>query len=58
MSRNVTKEHLLEIFGQFGKIKNIELNWDNKTNLSRGTSTIEFHERAEAERAQIKMDGV
>lgn len=58
LTRNVTKDHLGEIFGKYGKITNIEIDWDRRANLSRGTATVEFQSRNDAEQAQLHMDGV
>jgi hypothetical protein len=58
LTRNVNKEHLQEIFGKYGKLKNVDLNWDARANLPRGSAYIEFFDRAEAEKAQLHMDGV
>jgi len=57
LTRNVNKEHLLEIFGKYGKIKNVDLLWDRRANLPKGSAYIEFNERPDAEHAQLAMDG-
>jgi len=57
LTRNINKEHLLEIFGKYGKLKNVDLQWDRKANLSKGSAYVEFLERSEAENAQIRLDG-
>jgi len=56
LTRNVTKEHLTEIFGKYGKLKSTELLWDKRANLPKGSAYIEFFERPEAEKAQLYMN--
>ena len=58
LTRNVNKDHLYEIFGKFGKVKNVELAWDRRANLPRGSSYIEYFERVDAENALLHLDGV
>jgi RNA-binding protein with serine-rich domain 1 len=58
LTRNVTKEHLNEIFGKYGKIKDVELLWDKRANLSKGSSYVEYFERSDAEKALSYLDGV
>ncbi len=58
LTRNVNRDHLLEIFGKYGKVKNVELQWDRRANLPKGTAFVEFQERSDAEKAQLAMDGV
>src|SRR5262249_39404188 len=58
LTRNVNKDHLLEIFGKYGKLKNVELQWDRRANLPKGSAYVEYSLRSDAEKAQIFMDGV
>lgn len=58
LTRNVTKEHLTEIFGKFGKLKDVELLWDKRANLSKGSSYVEYFERVDAQKALDQFDGV
>ena len=51
LSRNVAAEHLREIFGTFGQIRDVELAMDRRVGLSRGFGYIEFEHRREAEGA-------
>eukprot|EP01119_Soliformovum_irregulare_P007314 TRINITY_DN1970_c0_g1_i1.p1 TRINITY_DN1970_c0_g1~~TRINITY_DN1970_c0_g1_i1.p1 ORF type:complete len:296 (+),score=42.77 TRINITY_DN1970_c0_g1_i1:44-889(+) len=57
LTRNVTREHLVEIFSTFGTVKHVDLHWDKRVNLSRGTAHVEFGERDQAEKASTYMDG-
>ncbi|KAH6943221.1 hypothetical protein HPB50_017947 [Hyalomma asiaticum] len=58
LTRNVTRDHLLEIFGCYGAVKSVELPPDRThSHLSRGFAYIEFENPADAERAMRHMDG-
>ncbi|VVA95824.1 unnamed protein product [Arabis nemorensis] len=57
LSRNVNEGHLKEIFGNFGEIIHVELAIDRAVNLPRGYAYVEFKARADAEKAQLYMDG-
>ncbi len=47
-TKQTSKEHLQEIFANYGTIKKLELNTDEKTGYSYGTGIVEFetHEQA------------
>ena len=51
LSRNVTAEHLREVFGTFGALRGVELAVDRRVGLSRGFGYVEFEHRREAEGA-------
>jgi len=53
----VNKEHLEEIFGKYGKVKNVDLQWDRRANLPKGSAYVEFFERSDADNAKSHMDG-
>ena len=57
LTRNVTGEHIHEIFSTFGKVKSADLAMDRTVNLPRGFAYVEFEDRAEAEQAKAHMDG-
>ncbi|EEC12203.1 RNA binding protein, putative [Ixodes scapularis] len=58
LTRNVTRDHLLEIFGCYGTVKGVELPPDRTHgHLSRGFAYVEFENPADAERAMRHMDG-
>jgi len=57
LTRNVSKDHLLEIFGKYGKIKSAEVLWDKRANLPRGAAFVDFLERGDAEKAVEYLDG-
>ncbi|VDM97966.1 unnamed protein product, partial [Thelazia callipaeda] len=57
LSRNVTKEHLSEIFGVYGGLKACELPMDRQhTHLGRGYGYVEFEQPEDAEKALKHMD--
>jgi RNA recognition motif-containing protein len=58
LTRNVNEEHLKEIFGNWGKLKRVELVWDRKTQQSKGFAYLEFETNEEAVEAMARMDGV
>ncbi|KAM3724706.1 RNA-binding protein [Dirofilaria immitis] len=58
LSRNVTKEHLSEIFSVYGTLKTCELPMDRQhTHLGRGYGYVEFEQPEDAEKALKHMDG-
>lgn len=58
LTKNVNKNHLLEIFKSYGPIKNVDLPNDRyHPHLSRGTAFIEFEKVEDAEKAIKFMDG-
>ncbi|KAF7140624.1 hypothetical protein RHSIM_Rhsim06G0238800 [Rhododendron simsii] len=57
LSRNVNEAHLREIFSNFGDVVKVRLAMDSAVNLSKGYGYVEFKMRADAEKAQIYMDG-
>ncbi|GMR41658.1 hypothetical protein PMAYCL1PPCAC_11853, partial [Pristionchus mayeri] len=58
LSRNVSKDHLHEIFAIYGALKNCELPSDrNHPHLGRGYGYIEYENVEDAEKAIKHMDG-
>jgi len=57
LTRNVNEEHLKEIFGNWGKLKRVELVFDRKTVQSKGFAYLEFEANEEAVEAMARMDG-
>ena len=57
LTRNVSAEHLREIFGNFGSVKSVELAIDQSVQLSKGYAYVEFGARDQAELAIKHMDG-
>jgi RNA-binding protein with serine-rich domain 1 len=57
LTRNVQEEHLREIFGEYGTIRNIELEMIPKLKIHRGTAIIEYESMEEAEKAIDHMNG-
>jgi RNA recognition motif-containing protein len=58
LTRNVTQQHVQEIFGNYGKFKSVELMMDKRFNLSKGYALVEYETRKEAEEARNHMEGV
>ncbi|EOD32458.1 hypothetical protein EMIHUDRAFT_49436, partial [Emiliania huxleyi CCMP1516] len=57
LTRNVTAEHLREIFGYYGEVVKVDLAVDSAVGLSKGTATVEMAKRQQAEEAVRHMDG-
>lgn len=60
ISRNVHEGHLYEIFGEYGKIKLVDLHKDPKTEFHRGFAYIEYeHDQCDypVQKAIEAMDG-
>eukprot|EP00002_Diphylleia_rotans_P022069 TRINITY_DN4314_c0_g3_i3.p1 TRINITY_DN4314_c0_g3~~TRINITY_DN4314_c0_g3_i3.p1 ORF type:complete len:169 (-),score=14.67 TRINITY_DN4314_c0_g3_i3:189-695(-) len=56
LSRNVTAEHLREIFSTFGPLRSVKRPMDTRVNLPRGYAYVEYESRADAEKARTAMD--
>ncbi|XP_074594767.1 uncharacterized protein LOC141850123 isoform X2 [Brevipalpus obovatus] len=58
LTKNVTKEHVREIFSMYGVIKEVIMPMDRThSHLSRGFAWVEFEKPEEAEKAIKYMDG-
>lgn len=58
LTRNVTKEHVTEIFSAYGQIKMVDFATDKlHPNQGRGFAYVEFETADEAENAMKHMDG-
>jgi RNA-binding protein with serine-rich domain 1 len=58
LSRNVNKDHLSEIFGNYGDVKLVDLLTDRiHPYMSRGQAYIEFENAEQAEKAIENMHG-
>lgn len=55
LTRNVTEEHLKEIFGTFGKLASVELAMDRAVNLPRGFAHVEYESASDATKAVEHM---
>ncbi|OAA47076.1 Nucleotide-binding, alpha-beta plait [Metarhizium rileyi] len=55
LSKNINEDHLLEIFGQFGPIKDLDLPMNRTFGTNRGTAYILFDHEADAEAAISHM---
>ena len=56
LSRNVNKNHLIEIFGNFGKIKKVDIPIDEKTHKRKDFAYIEYETKIECEEAVVYMN--
>lgn len=58
LTRTVNKDHIVEIFGTYGVIKNVDFPKDHMhPHISRGYAYVEFSNADEAENAMKHMDG-
>lgn len=57
LTRNVTKEHIQEIFSHYGTIKSMDFPFDRLHSQTRGFCYVEFSTPEEAENAMKHMDG-
>ncbi|KAG5935505.1 hypothetical protein E4U60_003124 [Claviceps pazoutovae] len=55
LSKNINQDHLYEIFGQFGPIKDLDLPMNRTFGTNRGTAYILFDHEADAEAAISHM---
>lgn len=51
LTRNVTEDHLREIFGTYGKLVSVDLAIDKAVNLPRGFAHVEFAALEDAQKA-------
>ena len=58
LTKNVTKDHVVEIFGNFGSISHCEFPMDKDKNwMNSGRAYVEYEKVEEADEAIKKMDG-
>ena len=58
LTRNVAKDHVMEIFASYGVVKNVDMPTERfQPHLSRGYAYVEFSNADEAEDAMKHMDG-
>ncbi|CAI4211404.1 unnamed protein product [Parascedosporium putredinis] len=55
LTKNVTEDHLREIFGQFGPIDDLDLPMNRQFNSNRGTAYILYVDELDAETAVANM---
>ncbi|OLN96367.1 RNA-binding protein with serine-rich domain 1-A [Colletotrichum chlorophyti] len=55
LTKNINESHLEEIFGQYGRIKDLDLPVNRSSGLNRGTAYILFDHEADAEDAIAHM---
>merc|ERR1712054_78562 len=57
LTRNVNEDHLQEIFGLYGKVKEVTLAVDKNVGLPKGYAYVEFSTEREAEKAVEGLHG-
>ena len=58
LTRNVNKDHLMEIFSVYGQIKHVEMMFDRvHPNLSKGFAYVDYETPDDAEKAIKYMNG-
>ncbi|KAK7985717.1 Serine/arginine-rich splicing factor [Apiospora saccharicola] len=55
LTKNINEDHLREVFGQYGPIKDLDLPMNRQFNTNRGTAYILFNHEADAEAAIAHM---
>lgn len=58
LSEDVQESDLWDLFGRFGRISRIYVGKDQETGLCKGFAFVSFEDRAEAERAMKKINGL
>ena len=57
LTRNVTKDHVFEIFSVYGHVKSVDLPMDRFNFMPRGFAYVEYDEADDADTALKHMDG-
>lgn len=57
LTKNVTKEHIIEVFSAYGSIRSVDYQLDRFHQHNRGFVYIEYETADEAENAMKHMDG-
>ncbi|KAF7727986.1 hypothetical protein EC973_006751 [Apophysomyces ossiformis] len=57
LTRNVTADHVKEIFSQFGTIKHVEFPFNERLNANMGKAYVEYETQEDADKAISYMDG-
>lgn len=55
--RNVTNEHLLEIFSIYGPVATAEIEKDPRVGLSKGSAYVTFKKSKDMNQAMLHLDG-
>ena len=57
LTRNINKDHILEIFSVYGRVRSIDLPLDTKNYLPRGYAYVEYDQHDDAKQALRHMNG-
>jgi RNA-binding protein with serine-rich domain 1 len=57
LTRNVRAAHLSEIFGFYGSVADVRVDFDARCGLPRGTAIVEFESPADADEAVVRLAG-
>ena len=57
MNEELQEEDLLDVFSEFGAVKNLHFNLDKRTGYAKGYAFIEYEQRDDAADAIKGMDG-
>lgn len=57
ISRNLTKNHIIEIFSQYGEVKGVEIPYDKDSKLPKGYIFVEYQTKEDAENASLYLGG-
>ena len=58
LTRNVTKDHIQEIFAHFGSVRHVEFNMrQDRSWINSGTAYVTYEKPEEAEECIKKMNG-
>ena len=55
--RNVTNEHLAEIFSIYGPVASAEIEKDSRVGLSKGSAYVTFKKSKDMNQAMLHLDG-
>lgn len=55
--RNVTNEHLAEIFSIYGPVASAEIEKDSRVGLSKGSAYVTFKRSKDMNQAMLHLDG-
>ena len=57
LTRNVSSDHLWEVFGRYGRVRSVDLARDERVGLPLGRAQVTFYKTRDAEDAVAYLDG-